>query len=273
MASYFSVIQYVANPVADERVNIGLIVYDDAGRWALRHLDGWSRVERFTGLPGKNFQRHIEAVTALLETASSPQSAIEDALATWTHSVQLTLPRASLRPLDDVLETTAGAVLTDETRASRRAGRPTLARAAHGSMVRALTRAKLGSVIDDVLEPRSKVQGAVEAHDVDLTLHNGKVLAAVRVLSFPAKRTTYIEYEVSDAVWAVEDLRRSSDKPTVAVLVGPPEDADRPDYQRAQRVLRDLEAELVYPDRVEQWARTTVSTFRKELEAMISVAT
>ena len=46
--SYYSVIQYVPNPIADERINIGVIAFDD--RTVLVHfLKNWNRVRNFGG--------------------------------------------------------------------------------------------------------------------------------------------------------------------------------------------------------------------------------
>ena len=271
MASYFSVIQYISNPVADERVNIGLIVFDDDGGCMVRPLESWTRAERFTGQRGRNLRRHVEAVADYIETASSPSSAIESAVAEWTHSVQLTPSRASLRSLEEVLASGVDQILVEERATiSRRTARPELGRAALGSMTRALDRVQLGEISTTALEGRKKIDGAVEAHDVDLSMRNGKLLVAVRVLAFPARPSTYTNLEVSDAAWTVQDLRASESRPQVTVLVGPPSDLDRPDYQRAQRVLGELDTDIVEPDRLESWASETVARHRGALEGLVS---
>ncbi len=270
MASYYSVIQYVPNPIADERVNIGVVAFDESGDCAVRPLESWTRAERFTGQHGRNLQRHVEALEALIRESESPAAAIERASEHWTHSIQVTQPRASLRTIEEILANTAPTVLVEEpARAPRRAGRPELARQAHGSMMQALTRAQLGPVAPEVLKPRSRIEGALEEHDVDLSLRNGKVLVAVRALSFPRARSTYIDYEVSDTAWAVQDLRSSAGHPQVTVLIGPPEDPDRPDFQRARKVLDGLKADVVEPGQLDGWASSTVMNYRRELEAML----
>ena len=113
MACYYSVIQYIPNPIADERVNIGLIAYDESGHWGMEQLGNWQRAEAFTGLPGDNLRLHINEFREFIESAGSAAAAVETAVHSWTHSVQLTPPRASLRSVDELLKTTRDQVLVE----------------------------------------------------------------------------------------------------------------------------------------------------------------
>jgi Protein of unknown function (DUF3037) len=48
MPGYYSVVQYLPDPVTDERVNIGVITYGDGGI-RCRFLRTWTRVRMFGG--------------------------------------------------------------------------------------------------------------------------------------------------------------------------------------------------------------------------------
>ena len=46
MAAFYSVIQFVPDPVADERINAGVVVFD--GEKVRAHfIDNWGRLQRF----------------------------------------------------------------------------------------------------------------------------------------------------------------------------------------------------------------------------------
>jgi len=46
MVSRYSIVQYVPNPIADQRINIGVLAFDD-NRVCVRFLSNWERVKRF----------------------------------------------------------------------------------------------------------------------------------------------------------------------------------------------------------------------------------
>lgn len=48
MVSYYTVVQYYPDPIADERINIGVMAFGD-GRVRSRFIQDWRRVEQFGG--------------------------------------------------------------------------------------------------------------------------------------------------------------------------------------------------------------------------------
>src|SRR5258706_9088964 len=111
MPSKYTVVQFVPNPTAEERVNIGVMTWDHVGVRS-QFLDNWRRVRAFSaGEVG--FVRDIAAELAG-RTAAQGALPLDDvgriddermeALARkWRHCIQFTPPRGSLKNADDLL--------------------------------------------------------------------------------------------------------------------------------------------------------------------------
>ena len=213
VTSRYSIVQYIPDPVADERVNIGVVAFDDEGNWAVRDVHDWRRAERFAGLGrSSGLRAHAEELREALIVAPSPPEAIGRFVNEWRHSVQLTAPRASLRSVEDTVDSIAAKVLVGERPYVQRR-KPALLRAARGSFEVALAERDLGAISDKVIASRQTVPGKLESHDLDFGLRNGHLLVAARALAFPNRRSTYIDYEISDTAWMVQDVLISKRPP------------------------------------------------------------
>ncbi len=268
MPCHYVVIQYICDPIADERVNLGVLAYDEHGEWQLRMLDDWKRAERFTGITRGGLRRHGDDITEALTAASAPAQLIEKWLTQWEHSLQLSHPRGSLRSVEETVRTITEQVLVEQAAKRQSSGRPALVRKARSSIEASLSRAQLSGLTEQVLSGKQPVAGHAEPHEVDLALRNGHLLMAARALAFSARRSTYMEYEVSDTAWTVRDLQELDDGPEFAVLLSPPQDKDRPDYQRALSLFGELNAEVVFPPGLERWADRTVERYRPRLDEL-----
>jgi Protein of unknown function (DUF3037) len=114
MASRYSVIQYVPNPIADERINIGVLVFDEQDV-RVRFLQNWERVRNF-GMSEdidllKNFAHEMQEVTkkGLLFPGDYPSDlpAHERLMKVaygWMNGIQVTEPLGSLASVDQLLE-------------------------------------------------------------------------------------------------------------------------------------------------------------------------
>ena len=47
MTSHYSIVQYVPDPIADERINVGVIATGENGTVRVRFLGHWQRVHQF----------------------------------------------------------------------------------------------------------------------------------------------------------------------------------------------------------------------------------
>ena len=113
MASYYSIIQYVPNPIANERINIGVLIFDDK-EIKVKFLKNWNRVKNFcmgdiTFLRDFESQMQKAVAQGLLFPGDSlldqpRQERLQRVSESWMNSVQFTEPNFSLKPVDKLLE-------------------------------------------------------------------------------------------------------------------------------------------------------------------------
>lgn len=58
MVSYYSIIQYIPDPIADERINIGVLAFDDHSV-QVKFLSRWDRVSSFAPVADVSFLREF----------------------------------------------------------------------------------------------------------------------------------------------------------------------------------------------------------------------
>lgn len=124
MASRYSVIQYVPNPIADERINIGVIVFDEK-IIKVHFLRSWERVKAF----GKEDIRFLRDFARRMGEASkngllfpnddpnNGQSRVDRLRKVsrgWINSIQFTEPRGSLENVDSLFKEAINTYLVDE---------------------------------------------------------------------------------------------------------------------------------------------------------------
>ena len=113
MASYYSIIQYVPNPLANERINIGVLIFDEE-EIKVKFLENWKRVENFcmgdiTFLHDFESQMQEAVSKGLLFPGDSlldhpRQERLQRFSESWMNSIQFTEPNFSLKPVDKLLE-------------------------------------------------------------------------------------------------------------------------------------------------------------------------
>lgn len=123
MASRYSVIQYVPNPIADERINIGVLVFDEQAV-RVHFLQNWDRVRCF-GLSEdievlKNFAHEMDEVTkeGLLFPGDRPthipaHERLVKVARGWRNGIQFTEPRGSLAGVEQLLDDLASTYLLE----------------------------------------------------------------------------------------------------------------------------------------------------------------
>src|ERR1700712_1684377 len=120
MPAKYSVIQFVPDPIAGERINIGVIAFDKY-RVVVRFLKQWERVKRFANDDVQFLQDFadncISAVSPNLLLPTSErfprldESKIIEMAHGWKNSIQLTEPRGSTKVADDLLSEIASRFL------------------------------------------------------------------------------------------------------------------------------------------------------------------
>jgi hypothetical protein len=112
MVSRYSIIQYVPNPIADERINIGVVAFTDH-EVRVQFLANWKRVRNF-GMENIDFlkdfaERMKETASRGLVFPGDEESEIpkHERLTKiargWMNSIQFTEPRPSLAHVDKLL--------------------------------------------------------------------------------------------------------------------------------------------------------------------------
>ena len=109
MVSYYTVVQYYPDPITDERINIGVMVFGD-GQLRSHFLQDWRRVEQFGGEDISflyDFARRAEAWD---------ETTLKDCMTRWTRSIQFREPLPSLREPEKLLDEKARLFLREPNR-------------------------------------------------------------------------------------------------------------------------------------------------------------
>lgn len=264
MTAQYTVVQYVPDPIADERINVGVISWDDVGIHC-RFIADWRRVQAF-GTGSLNFVRRFAGKLEMLTSAQLrlalehgdgfDAERLEKIVGTWENNIQFTPPRGSLKDARSLLADVVPIFLRERALLPRPAPR-------RDRRVAAILAAK---VIFDAMEKRiadqaervvrknEKLAGMIEEHKFDVVLANGKPLAAVHALSFETSEHERLERAVDAAAWLVEDVKKKHRELPVAVFALPPVDPSPP-YERAKKLFPQLKGELVPEAKMAQWAR------------------
>ena len=120
MSSHYTIVQYVPDPTAEERVNFGVIVWDKE-RIRSQFLVDWRRVRAF-GREDIGFLRDF-AKSATEMTSDQPNlpelgqefdhKHLKKLIGDWSYSIQFTEPRGSIKSAANLLEDVADAFLRE----------------------------------------------------------------------------------------------------------------------------------------------------------------
>jgi len=122
MVSRYSIIQYVPNPIADERMNIGVLAFDNENV-RVQFLRNWSRVHDFGGENirflrdfSKKMQDSVEKEIFFAKNGDkniSRQEYLKKITQESINSIQFTESKASLMDVDTLLEDIVSICLID----------------------------------------------------------------------------------------------------------------------------------------------------------------
>ncbi len=262
MESYFSVVEYLPDPLTDERVNIGVIVFGE-GRARSRFLNNWQRVKAFsqtdTGFL-KEFARDVEKSTAaqlglpgIGNRPSLDLADLQEISRSWLNAIQLTEPKASLKTPDELLELVASRFLK-EPRREKRGFRDR--RAAASLAIRHVAtalRARGEGLDQKVLKKQFVIRGKLDEHCFDVAAANGKPFFAARALSFETPDSDDLRKDIDSTLWALDDVRNKTKRLPLAVVALPPKGRSST-FARAAKVFEALDARLVTDETVSGWA-------------------
>jgi Protein of unknown function (DUF3037) len=269
MPSKFIIFQYVPNPLADERINIGLIAFNDKVVKP-KFLHNWERVQKFN-LGDINFLKDFAAQASqqlpeILASQGSNKVSIYDQLGQmskiYTNTIQITEPRASLKDVDELANEIYARFLVEPTRPvhSRFRNRQDAKRLTTKEFRNALKKYEIEA--RDYLKTSYSISGIRGQHDFDAVVANGSPYFAAHGISFEVHEPKTL----LDAVaWRVEDIKASNRDFPIAIVMLPPVQ-EIPDYDNLQsayqdtsRVYKDLGADILLEDEVSKWVNQHIN--------------
>jgi hypothetical protein len=260
MPSFYCIVRYVPDPIADERINVGVVVFGD-GALKTRFIRRWTRVRGFGGEETdfiRDFARDVaKAQHELFGAESRPwtEETLKHVSSRWTNSIQLSEPRASLKDPESLLREVSATFLRDTTPTTRSRGRRSAISLGVQSVSAAL-RSK-GIAPEDLVKRRKSLPGRIEDHVFDLVVGNGKPIFAAEGLSFETADSEAIKGEIAALAWAVDDVKKMDRNFPLSVIALPPK-RENAALRRAQSLFEKLHASLVLEDDVQKWAELMV---------------
>lgn len=227
MISQYSIVQYLPNPTSDERINVGVVAFDDAGHVGFYCLKNWERVKRFSN--EKNMRSVQKSVEQLC--AGADAKFIETMSGNMNFSIQLTSLRASSVRIDELVPRLTETFLVEKMADRNHQSKMGLKRRAFTELSKRFDEVfEAGTVVVDT----RSVTGKVSRHPIDVTATNGKLIVAAPVISLAQTNSQEMRKQIGEAAWAIQDIGASKSANSLAVLVA-----------GGNRVDRDLLAEVV----------------------------
>jgi DUF3037 family protein len=260
----YSIIQYVPDPITDERINIGVLVLDDQGDVSARFLKQWRRVESFGGADTRflrDFAREVAALAGaqqrLIKSGGISKEVLEQAAGKWLNTIQLTPLRASTLDADSLLDEIAQRFLRERVTQRRVRDRRAAASIAASHLTTAL--GELGALSPEHYVHRNyAIQGGHEQHSLDVALANGSARLGVLGLSFESGIASQLRREIAATAWTVDDVRSAAPDLPVTVVALPPRSGGSKTFDHAVELFESLEARVVREDEVSEWAPEAV---------------
>jgi hypothetical protein len=272
MVSRYSLIQYVPDPIASERINLAVLVFDE-DEIRVRFLENWKRVHSF-GPENieflKNFAVRMNcAVGDGLFVPDEPNNDLSRSerllkiSQDWQNIIQITPPRKSLGEIDVVLDEIAAIFLKEpliETKPRLR-DRQAAAKLTKVTVREVLKQRFKPDFVKILLNQYNILSGRRESHQFDATVVNGKPYFAVHGVSFeihPPKTTT------ESVSWMISDVRDTNSDVPLAVLALPPKPKtfDYAElmklYEQKTGLYRELGAIVLGEQDLETWAHRQI---------------
>ena len=270
MASRYSIVQYVPNPIADERINIGVVAFDD-NDVRVQFLNNWSRVQAF-GREDIHFLRdfakrmNFAASEGLLFPGDEPDGTpkherLKKIAQGWINSIQFTEPHGSLENVENLLEDIAQTYLVNVVPTKTKRNRQDAARITTSIIRKTLISYDDKPALKEMLKNDFPVKGSHKQHKFDAVVANGKPYFAAHGISFEV----HIPESLPDSIsWMISDVKESDPKLPIGIVALPPKQ-EWQDYEKLNKVYqttistyRSLGAEVLQENEVQPWASYTL---------------
>jgi len=266
MAAFFSIVRFVPDSVANEAVNIGLLVASGT-RVEVRTLSDWDRVKHFAGAAWREARRLVEELeqdpkTFLGLTQVDVADDLRAATARWTRALQFSDVRASLDTLDGVMTSLEPMVLVGQRgdMLPLQSRRVVVVRTVYRAMSSAFE-LRFERKARGLVKQHARVSGHRTSHKLDVGVVNGSIYAGAFALSFSTVQPER-QWKDTDAVaFAVDDLRATGLSAPLCVVTDVPScDGAEEAYRRADHLFAGMEIERVAVQNVDEWARRAITS-------------
>jgi hypothetical protein len=266
MISRYTVVQYVPDPLADERINIGVIAWDEGGV-AAKFSSNWKRVQSFGHENVGYVREFVKRTTSALEsshadlfnnTESLDVPKLEKMIGEWHHSIQFTTPRTSVKDRDALLTDVGPIFLRSFPSAHAGArNRKTAAVIAVRELQSAIAH-RDPKYVEKLLKKNHSLKGQCASHQFPVALANGHLIAAVETISFEVLEHRQLELELEAVFWTCADVKNKNEEAPLAVFALAPKRSSEL-FRWTKSVLRKLDVDLLTEDSLSGWAKKQVA--------------
>jgi Protein of unknown function (DUF3037) len=267
MTSRYSVIQYIPNPISGERINIGVLAFDDEAV-RVHFLSKWDRVRCF-GI--------TEDIPFLRDFAHRMKKAVEHGLLfpgdkpsdlpkherlikvarNWANSIQITEPCGSLENVDALLDDAVQNYLLEPLPKKIKLRDRQAAGQIATSHIKSLLKQRYGDDrAKELLRTDYTLTGSNMDHKFDVTVANGRPFFAAHGISFEIQTP---EQTVTSLAYMIIDIKASTPNFPLAIVVLPPKN-ESPDRKRLEAIYRrttntyeQYGAKVLQENQVESW--------------------
>lgn len=283
MRCQYTVVQCVPDPIANERINVGVVVI--AGdEITSRFISDWRRVkqfaqgdinyirefaDRFEELVRKQVRSsdEVQAPLSILSQWTLGQGALEMIVNEWENSIQFTAFRPANTDPRVLIERLDAIFLKRPNKAARQEhGKRETIKFVEESLRLALAPRLSRQQIDKLIHTHLATTGKVAKHlKVDVAVQNGHLLAATQAVAFTQSNISAIDEDVSKALLTLSDIRDLDPRIKVAFAVTPPQ-IGQPNRMSVETRFADalwscqqLGAEVITNENVDEWSNEVVS--------------
>lgn len=273
--SFYSVVYYVPDEIADERINIGVIAFRD-GAIRSKFLTDWQRVRCFS--PNVNMTIIEELSNDFLNAGNQPEFLMKERIDSdyirrisnkWNHSFRVTEPRASLQQPDILVNDMANLFLIEPRRNTLLAApivatvsgptRPIMSRSAvllfAKREVKRAIKARVGKEIFKTLyHEKYKIIGQKDDHIFDIGIASeSQTLCAMQALTFSSLDSREGQLNIDASAWIIEDakIRNPGLNIGIAAQISEP---NSPQLRKAESIFGSLGAPILTGDNIGRWA-------------------
>lgn len=264
-SSYYSVIQYVPDQFADERVNVGVVVispetgyskafFPDAERRARRlspgaKLDFIDRLRRDLDarMPSREGQKKLGLIEPLtIDTLAEMHLERSNML-------QFTAPRPSSADPEELVERLTAIYLPPLPQWHRSRG----TNAVRGAIRRAIHEVGLGEHLREGVTAR----GRHDVYTFSFGLENGEIRHIIDAVSLGRLNKEEVRDDLHATAYRFEDLRKAHFGAPLSLVVEP---GDETMLRRAQSILSDIDgAKVVVESGLPRWANKVQRQFHE----------